>query len=42
VAEQPGELDREGDLEVGIEGAGTVCDGHGLRDEAGASRHLPM
>ena len=27
---------------MGVDGSGTVCDGHGLRDEAGASRHLPM
>jgi len=27
---------------VGVDGSGTVCDGHGLRDEAGASRYLPM
>ncbi len=40
VAQEPGELDGEGSPEVGVDGLGTVCDGHGLRDEAGASRHL--
>ena len=42
MAEEPGELDGEGNPEVGGDGSGTVCDGHGLRDEAGASRYLPM
>ena len=42
VAEEPGELDGEGNPEVGVDGSGTVCNGHGLRDEAGASRYLPM
>ena len=42
MAEEPGELDGEGNPEVGIDGSGTVCNGHGLRDEAGASRYLPM
>ena len=27
---------------MGVDGSGTVCDWHGLRDEAGASRSLPM
>ena len=27
---------------MGVDGSGTVCDGHGLRDEAGASRYLPI
>ncbi len=27
---------------MGVDGSGTVCDGHGLRDEAGASGYLPM
>ncbi len=27
---------------MGVGGSGMVCDGHGLRDEAGASRCLPM
>ena len=40
VAQEPGELDREGNPEVGVDGPGTVCDRHGLRDEVGASRHL--
>ena len=40
VAEEPGELDAKGGPQVGVDGPGTVCDGHGLRDEAGASRHL--
>ncbi len=40
VAQEPGELDGEGNPEVGVDGPGTVCDGHSLRDEAGASRHL--
>ncbi len=40
VAQEPGELDGEGNPEVGVDGPGTVCDGHGLRDEAGASRDL--
>ncbi len=42
VAQEPGKLDGEGDPQVGVDGPGTVRDGHGLRDEAGASRHLPM
>ena len=42
MAEEPGELDGEGGPEVGIDGSGTVCDWHGLRNEAGASRYLPM
>ena len=42
VAEEPGELDGEGNPEVGVDGCGTVRDGYGLRDEAGASRHLSM
>ena len=42
MAEEPGELDGEGGPEVGVDGSGTVCDWHGLRDEAGASRYLPM
>jgi hypothetical protein len=25
---------------MGVDGPGRVCDGHGLQDEAGASRHL--
>ncbi len=40
VAQEPGQLDGEGNPEVGVDGLGTVCDGPGLRDEAGASRHL--
>jgi hypothetical protein len=40
VAEEPGELDGKGGPEVGVDVPGTVCDGNGLRDEAGASRHL--
>ena len=31
-----------GNLEVGIDVPGTVCDMHGLRDEAGASKHLRL
>ncbi len=42
MAEEPGKLDGEGGPEVGVDGSGTVCDGHGLRDEASASRYLPM
>ena len=42
MAEEPGELDGEGGPEVGVDGSGTVCNGHGLRDEAGALRYLPM
>ena len=42
VAQEPGELDRKRSLEVGVDGSGTMCDRHRLRDEAGASRHLPM
>jgi hypothetical protein len=38
VAQEPGELDGKGSPEVGVDGPGTVCDGHGLLDEAGASR----
>ncbi len=40
VAQEPGELDGEGSPKVGVDDPRTVCDGHGLRDEAGASRHL--
>jgi hypothetical protein len=39
-AQEPGELDGKGDREIGVDGLGTVCDGHGLQDEAGASRHI--
>jgi hypothetical protein len=28
VAEEPGELDGKGGPEVGVDGPGTVCDGH--------------
>ena len=42
VAQEPGELDGKGSSKVGGNGLGTVCDGHGLRDEADASRHLRM
>jgi hypothetical protein len=42
VAEEPGELDGEGNPEVGVDGSGTVCDEHGLRGEASAARYLPM
>jgi hypothetical protein len=28
VAEEPGQLDRIGDPEVGVDSLGTVCDGH--------------
>ena len=42
MAQEPNKLDGEGDPQVGVDGSGTVCDGHGLRDEAGASRHLPI
>ena len=40
VAQEPSELDGKGSPEVGVDGPGTMCDGHGLPDEAGASRHL--
>ncbi len=40
MAEEPGGLEGEGGPKVAIDGPGTVCDGHGLRDEAGASGHL--
>ena len=40
VAQEPGELDGKGSPEVRVDGPGTMCDGHGLPDEAGASRHL--
>ena len=42
MAQQPVQLDREGSQKVGVDGHGTVGDVHSLRDEAGASRHLPM
>ena len=42
MAQEPGELDGKGSSKVGGNGLGTVCDGHGLRDEADASRHLRM
>ena len=40
VAQEPGELDGKGSPEVGVDGPGTIWDGRGLRDEAGASGHL--
>ncbi len=40
VAKEPGELVGKGGPEVGVDVPGTVCDGHGLPDEAGASRYL--
>ena len=40
VADEPGELGGEGGSEVEEGGSGAVCDGHGLRSEAGASRYL--
>jgi hypothetical protein len=42
LAEEPGELDGEGNPEVGVDGFGTVFNGHGLRDEVGASKYLPV
>jgi hypothetical protein len=39
VTYHEGELDGKGSPQVGVDGPGTVCDGHGLRDEAGAARH---
>ncbi len=42
VAQQPGQPDGEGSPKVGVDGTGTVSDAHGLRNEAGASRHLRM
>ena len=41
-AEEPGEPDGKGDSKVVAASPGTVWVGHGLRDEAGASRHLRM
>jgi len=40
VAQEPGEPDGKGRPEVGVDGPGTMCDGHGSPDEAGASRYL--
>ncbi len=40
VAQEPGELDGKGSPKIGVDGPGTMCDWHGLPDEAGASRHL--
>ncbi len=40
VAQEPSELDGEGDSQVEIDVPGTVRDGYGLRDEAGVSNHL--
>ncbi len=37
VAQEPGELDGEGNPKVGVDGPRTACDGHGLPGEAGAS-----
>jgi hypothetical protein len=34
---KPGQLDGEGGPKAEANGPGTVCDRHGLRDEAGAS-----
>ena len=42
MVQEPGELDGKGSPEVGVDGPGTMCDGHGLPDEAGALRHLQM
>jgi hypothetical protein len=40
--QEPSELDGEGDPQVGVHVPGTLRDGAGLRDEAGASRHPLM
>ncbi len=40
VAQEPGELDGKGSPKVGVDGPGTMCDGHGLTNEAGGSRYL--
>ncbi len=40
VAREPGDLDGEGNPEVGGDGPSTVHDGLGLRDEVGALWHL--
>ncbi len=42
AAQEPSELDGEGDPQVGVDVPGTVRDGYGIRDEAGVSRHLSM
>ena len=39
-AQELGELDGKGNPEVGVDGPGTMCHGHGLPDEVGVSRHL--
>ena len=39
VAQEPGELDGEGSPKMGVDGSGTMREGYGLRDEAGASGH---
>jgi hypothetical protein len=33
------EIDGKGNPQVGVDGLGTMCDGHGSRDEVGAARH---
>ena len=40
VAQEPGELNRKGNPEVGFDGPGMVSDKHELRDQAGALRQL--
>ncbi len=40
MAQEPAELDRTKNPKVGVDGPGTVRNGHRLRDETGASRHL--
>ena len=42
MTQEPGELEGKGGPEVGIDRREMVCDGLGLRDESGASRHLGM
>jgi hypothetical protein len=42
MAQEPGELDGEGNPELGFDGPGTVCDRHGLGVEARFLRHLRM
>ena len=42
VAKEPSNLEGKGRPGVGVNSPGTLRDGHGLRDEAGALRRLVM
>ena len=42
MAQEPSELDGEGTPDVGVDGPETAYGRHGLRKDAGASRHLRL